>query len=95
MEKYHSRVELLIDACCPENLTEVEHDGLTPLVVALINEAAEPDNIIHLLLNRGPQAVKMKDVHRAYPLHLHRISLYRRDLRIQSEIYRLYPEAIL
>jgi ankyrin repeat protein len=88
MEKYHSRVELLIDACCPENLTEVEHDGLTPLVVALINEA--PDDIIHLLLNRGPQAARMKDFHSSYPLH----HMYRRDLRIQSQIYSLYPEAI-
>jgi hypothetical protein len=85
-------VELLIDAC-PENLTDVEHYGLTPLSMAITNRAS--NDMIHLLLNRGPQAARMKDVEGAYPLH--HISMYRRYrryLHIQSQIYSLYPEAI-
>jgi ankyrin repeat protein len=59
-------VETLINSY-PKSLVEATGQGETPLNLACTGGASS--DIIQLLLNRGPQAVKMKDNERNLPLH--------------------------
>jgi hypothetical protein len=71
---------------------EVTGDGQTPLIVAFCHFAAS--DIIKLLLNRGPQAVKMKDHYGNYPLHAINRYNNNHDVDLVSQVYNLYPKAI-
>jgi ankyrin repeat protein len=62
-------IELLIDAC-PDNLTHYNQDHDTPLGMACYNGDRELSiEMLKLLINRGRQALEMKDIDGNYPLH--------------------------